>query len=182
MSKRPTKRKSSRRRLGSGALSAIGYPSRKKYKTAKPKRKVSAASGTLKVSTSVIVVGASPSTLAWKEVQDLVKRVADRSRTTLLRGGRIGIKVHTLFARLSSRSVLEDGSEEVLETRYLDDNTFPNVGEEWEWRRWFSVALQTSVVGIRDALREIFTDARIMDEPPQFVFIDSIEIQKVFKS
>lgn len=179
MKTRRAPKKSKLRRLGGAARSDIGYPSRKEYRTVKPKRKGrKTASGYLSLTTSVVEVGATPDALTWREVQGYVKRVADKARTTLARGGMVGLQINALFARLLPEIEHMDGTVEQIDPYEDGLAEFPNVGPEWEWRRWFSVPMYSNLDSIRAGLREVFMDARSMNDPPQFVFIDAIVVQK----
>lgn len=178
MKKRRTSKKSRIRRVGRAARVEIGYPSRKKYRTQKRKSPHTRKGSTSRFSESVIEVGAAPDTLTWKEIQAYVKRVADKSRGTLVGGGRVSVKLNSLFARQLPQ--IESESGEVVETEQydVDHASFPNVGGEWEWRQWFSTSLSRDLTDIRAGVREMFMEARTMNNPPQYVFIDAIVIQK----
>jgi hypothetical protein len=129
---------------------------------------------------SVVFVGKTADLIDYREVERLVKLVADRSRKFLARNvSGVSVRLHAMFAKLRPTIILNDGEEEaVLDLGRYDDDYFPNVGDEWEWRDRYTSPIRKSLFMVRDDVREMLNKAREEHDDAQYVLVDSIEITK----
>jgi len=174
MARTKRKRPAPKRKLGARARAkfAPGYPTQRAYPTPAPKAGKLQASG-YRYKESVVFVGTTPDALSHEHEERIIKLVSDRARRHLAkRVGPVQAKVNALFAKTLPVIRLPNG--EFIEIEQYEDDDFPNVGKEWEWRSIYKVYSTWDLDTLRNDLRAQFSQARLDDKDSNFVFIDSV--------
>lgn len=84
-----------------------------------------------------------------------------------------------MFAKMRSVVEMNDGEDLVIiDLGEYDDDFFPSVGDEWEWRSRYSGYVVSTLDAVRQSVRSQLEEAKSEDQDGNFVLVDAIEITK----